>query len=130
MAAGLFGHGPIEDGHLRPSQRAISWAPRRAVDHDEHTNAIGDDVGPFDRQAERHRPRHRVTNDDRFEEVEPVQHCGDIVNQPAEAECRRHRRAAEAAMVDGDHADLPPPPCGQRGKDPQVGTVSVEQHHR
>ena len=133
----LFGHGPIEDGHLRPRQRAISWTPRRAVDHDESTDAIGDDVGPFDRQPEGHRPAHRVTNDDCFAKVEPVQHCGDIVNQPAEAERRRHRRgAAEAAMVDGDHAaDRPPPavrPAGQRpaGRHRTRGAGAPVSRHR
>ena len=55
-----------------------------------------------------------------------------IVDQPVEAERRRHRRrAAESSLVDGNHAPTTRhQPRRQRSEDPEVGAVTVQQHYR
>ena len=132
VPADVLGQGPVECRRLRPRQGTISRSSGRAVDQHQRRDAVGDDVRTFDSETERHRATHRVAHHDGAAEIEHAEHGGEIVDQPVEAERRRHRRrAAETPLVDGDH---PPAtrhqPRRQRSEDPEVGAVTVEQHHR
>ena len=86
----------------------------------------------LDRETQRHRAPHGVADHDGAAEIERVQHGGDVVDEPVEAEGRGHRRrAAEPAVVHGDHAPATfRQTRGQGREDPEVGAVAVEQHHR
>jgi hypothetical protein len=86
----------------------------------------------IDSENKRHRAAHGVAHHDGVAEIEHAQHGGEIVDQPVEAEGRRHRgRTAESPLVHGDHAPATRHQLrGQRSEDPEVGAVTVEEHHR
>jgi hypothetical protein len=73
-----------------------------------------------------------VAHHDGVAEIEHAQHGGEIVDQPVEAEGRRQRgRTAEPPLVHGEHAPATRHQLrGQRSEDPEVGAVTVEEHHR
>ena len=123
---------PVECRHLGPHQGSVRWPPGRAVDQYEGRDAVGDDVRAMDGQAESNGAAHGMADDDGLPQVESLQHRGRVVDEPAEAEHRRHRgRPSEAAVIHGHHTPtLGREPGGQQSEDPEGCTVTVEQHHR
>ena len=132
MAPDALGQAPFQRRRLGPDDPTVGRPAGGAVDEDQRSHPPSHDRRVVDGQPEGDRSPERVAGDDGIVQVQGLDDLGDVVDHPAEAERGRdRRRPPEAALVDGDDPSTPVTQVGgERGEDPDVGAVPVEQHDR